>query len=239
MTQRVLAILVAAGGLALAAGPASASQIFVSNVGFSDGSEQVSINDFDGPGGFGGGTFNAGRFAITANPGSSFDSSTAAVFGAWCVDVFRTIGLGPAAIVFDIGSLTNDAATPPNALSAAQVSRITGLAAHGDALLSAPGSQSVESAAVQAAIWQTLYPTAVISSPNIAVQSLFSTLVLTSFSATGGTVLQNFDEQGQLIRQTLFGVPPGGEPFEVPAPAALGLFGLALAGLFAARRARA
>jgi hypothetical protein len=228
-----------AASLAFAAMPAAASQIFISNVAFTDGAEQVSISDFDGPGGFGGGTFHAGRFALTANPGNSFDPGTTSIFGAWCVDVFRTINQGAVAIVYTLGALADDAATPPNPLSATQISRITGLASYGDTLLSAPGSQSVGSAAVQAAIWQTLYPAAVITSPNGAVQSLFATLVATSFSASGGRVLQNFNDQGQLIQQTLFGVPPGGDPFEVPAPAALGLFGLALAALLAARRARA
>jgi hypothetical protein len=228
------------GGFALLGGAASAAQIFVSNVAFSDGSAEVSISDFDGPGGpFVATTTNAGRFALTANPGTAIGSPTS-VFGAWCVDVFRGIAIGPNSIVYTIGALTNDAALPaPNALSAAQQSRITGLAVHGDTLLAPPGDQTTESAAIQMAIWQTLYPTAVITSSNAAVQSLFTTLVGTSFAGSGGNALQNFNDQGQIVAQTLFGVPPGGDPFEVPAPAALGLFGLALASLFAARRARA
>jgi hypothetical protein len=238
MAQPILAALAACGVLALASTPAGAAQIFVSNISYSDGFAQVTVSDFDGPGGFAGGSIRAGRLAITANPGTSLDAGSTSVFTAWCVDVFRTLSIGPSALVYTTGELVDDAATPPNPLSAAQISRINGLAAEGDTLLAAPGSQTAESAAVQMAIWQTLYPTATLTTPNAAAQALFATLVGTSFSGGGAVALQNFDAEGRLGRQTLIGNAPGGDPFEVPAPAALGLFGLALAGLLAARRWR-
>jgi hypothetical protein len=229
-TVTMRSVLLASAALAFAA-PASASQIFVSNVALSDGSEQVTVAGF--------GTFNAGRFVLTYNLGNTLNAPTD-TFLAWCVDLFRTIGLGPSAITFNVGvGVPDDSATPtPNALSAAQQSRVAGLMAYGNAQLAANPGSSVISAAVQGEIWETIN-NATATSDNAAVQSLLDTLDTMTFSGGGTVRLTGDPTQGLGNTQHLGGIGGGGDPFEVPAPAALGLFGLALAGLFGARRLRA
>jgi hypothetical protein len=225
----VRSFLLASAALAFAA-PASASQIFVSNVALSDGSEDVTVGSL--------GTFAAGRFALTYNLGSTLGSPTATFF-AWCVDLFRTIATGPSAIVFNVGvGVPDDSAIPtPNPLSAAQQSRVAGLMAYGNAQLLANPGNSVISAAVQGEIWETINNVPV-TSANAAVQSLLDFLDTQGFSGGGTVRLTGDPTQGLGGVQHLGGIGGGGDPFEVPAPAALGLFGLALAGLLGARRLR-
>jgi hypothetical protein len=224
-------LLASAALVALAAAPASASQIFVSNVALSDGSAAVTVAGF--------GDFQAGRLALTYNAGTSLAPPTA-IFYAWCVDLFRTVPLGGTAIVYNVGAGVpdNSAAPTPGPLTAAQQSRIAGLVAYGNAqLATSPGNASL-SAAVQGEIWETIYGGPVTSGDG-AVQSLLDALDTMSFSGGGLVRLTGDPAQGLAGAQHLTGGGGGGGPFEVPTPAALGLFGLALAGLLAARRLHA
>jgi len=206
----------------LFAAPSMASTITVNRVGFSDGWEAVSVSDV--------GNFGAGRFALT--------TSTSATVFAWCVDLFRSINIGGGQnIIYTLGGLNGPPLINPDAVTAltvGQISRVTGLAAYGNAQLALSPSDSVLSAAVQGAIWQTLTPSSVVSSSNNMVQSLLATLQDTAFAGTGGSRLGNLNQQNLLVAQTLF---TGGIP--VPVPGAMSLFAVALLCGFVATRRRA
>lgn len=214
--QRLYRSLVLAA-FTVAAVPAMASSISVTNVAFSDGSESVSIS--------GVGSFNAGRFALTTNAG---------VTDAWCVDLYRSISLGNQSppIVYTLSGLNDVPTIDPGPFTTDQVSRVTGLAAYGNAQLALNPGSSVISAAVQGAIWGTVRPAATVSSSNASVSALLATLQNTVFNGFGGNRLANLDSQNLLIAQTLF---TGGTP--VPVPGALPVFAMALfAGFMVTRR---
>jgi len=219
VTRRLTLAIALATCTALTA-PAAASSISVNNVGYSNGSAVVSVGAFAG---FGGGSFNAGRFALT---------TASDIVTAWCVDLFRSITIGTQTppLTYTLGGLNDAPTIAASAFTAAQVSRAIGLAAYGNAQLAASPGDSAVSAAVQGAIWNTLFG-ATVSSGDGTVQTLMTQLLGQGFAGTGGNRLSNLDNQNLLSAQTLF---TGGTA--VPAPAAFGLFGLALAGLLAARR---
>jgi hypothetical protein len=213
--------------------PAGASTITVSNITFSDGSREINI------GGAPAGVpkrVDAGRFQVT--------TTTEALF-LWCVDIFNQVTTGPQIprLVYTIGTLEDDNAPGgPNALTDDQKSRVSGLAAAGDAALAGdPSNAAVVSAAYQAAIWQTIYPTFTFKA-NIStspLQLLINELNDEIFSGGTGTLYTPTDAQGDVISQKLF-TGNGPDPVEpIPGPAAIGLFGFALAGLLLARRATA
>lgn len=204
----------------VAAVPAMASSISVTNVAFSDGSEAVSVS--------GAGTFNAGRFSLTTAAGTT---------EAWCVDLYRSITVGNQTppIVYTLTALNDAPTIDAGPFTADQVSRVTGLAAYGNAQLALDPGNSVISAAVQGAIWGTVRPGATVSSGNAAVAVLLSTLQSTVFNGFGGYRLANLDSQNLLGTQTLF---TGGTP--VPLPGALPVFAMALfAGFMVTRRRNA
>jgi hypothetical protein len=218
------------------ASAASAGTVTADDVSFSDSFSKVSIT------GAAAGdpsvlvTFKdvrAGRFKITTDLGDN-------IF-AWCVDLYETINLGGTDRVYKTGTLAGDLTNPPAPLTAAQMERVGGLAQAGDdALQSDPGNGDL-SAAYQAAIWQTIYGGSY--DGNATFDGLFATIVAGTYSNTSGTLYQEFNKDGTIRSQQLYGddpdpVPPPPPPV-IPGPGALGLFGFALAGLVLARRGKA
>jgi hypothetical protein len=212
--------------------PAAASTVSVTNISFSDGWSLINVSN--PPGGAVAAPYKAGRYALTTtNPTDTLL--------LWCVDLYRTLGIGVKnpAHTWTVSSLTPDGPDLPFTLDAAQLSRITGLAAAGDqALLSDPGNGGI-SAAYQAAIWETIYTNSDFTSSNATVQALINDLNSADFDGEDGLLYQRLDSKGLPIAQQLIGAP-GPDPVNpIPLPGALGLFGFALAGLVVARRAKA
>jgi hypothetical protein len=207
--------------------PAMSATITVDKVSFSDGSRQIVVRDTDPL--TRDRAVNAGRIELR-----KLDATTLLL---WCVDIFNDLSTGTQRppVVYETGILTDDSGTPPVLLSAAQLERVSGLANAGDAALASDPGNAVVSAAYQAAIWETLYPTWEFFSRNATVQALITTLNGTAFSGGQGTTYTPLDKDGEKDGQTLFAGGP--EPINpVPVPGALGLFGFALAGLVLARR---
>jgi hypothetical protein len=225
-----LVALAGASVIAIAvAMPASASTITAKSIAFSDGDRQIIINAGESDQS----VARAGRYVIT--------TTTLEQLFLWCVDIFNNVRPGtfsPPGQLYETGELTDDGATPPNALSADQISRVNGLVDSGnDALAGAPTDAAAVSAAFQAAIWQTIYPTMTFTSSNASLQAMITALNGDdSFSGDGGILYTPVDANGEPVEsQKLFGsVPSPVNP--VPAPGAVGLFGFALAGLLLARR---
>jgi hypothetical protein len=229
-----LAVAASASLIAIAvAMPASASTISVTNIQFSNGSRPIVVDK-----GSSVDLVSAGRFRLEA---TSVDD-----LFLWCVDIFNELVRGnyDPPLVYTTGTLQDDNdPNGPNPLSAAQKSRVAGLALAGDAALAAnPTRPDIVSAAYQAAIWQTIYPTITFRAENAGgrLQSLIDTLNNdTGFSGGPGTLYTPTNGQGEVISQKLF-TGNGPDPIDpIPAPAAIGLFGFALAGLLLARRATA
>jgi hypothetical protein len=160
------------------------------------------------------------------------------------VDIFRQVlrKTYDPPVVYTLGTLTDDSnPAGPTPLSPEQIARVGGLAAAGDAALASDPGNSLISAAYQAAIWQTIYPDYSFTAKpqNVQLQAMINMLNDDdSFAGGEGTLYTRFNSQGRVISQKLFGAGP--DPIvEVPAPAAISLFGFALAGLLFARRARA
>ncbi|WP_137178224.1 PEP-CTERM sorting domain-containing protein [Roseomonas sp. AR75] len=223
---------IAAGAAALSfavALPATADTISVESIQFSNQSRQVKIVGLGVDE-----TVNAGRFIVR--------TVTQQELFLWCVDIFNSLnrGIYSPPQLFETGDLTNDGATPPNPLSAAQISRVNGLVTEGDAALANPGTNtSLYSAAYQVLIWETIYPTVTFDAVSNDVDALVASLRPGTYDGGGGTlytpILANGDPDD---KQKLFGGGP--DPINpVPLPGALGLFGFALAGLIVARRATA
>ncbi|PWS35716.1 hypothetical protein DFH01_19200 [Falsiroseomonas bella] len=212
--------------------PASASTITARKIGFSDGDRQIIINDGQADER----VTRAGRYVLT--------TTTLQELFLWCVDIFNSVSPGVFPLpgqIYETGDLTNDGDTPPNALSSDQISRVNGLVADGnDALAGSPVDAAAVSAAFQAAIWQTIYPTMTFTSSNQTLQAMITALNDDDTFAGGGGILYTpVDANGEPVEsQKLFGSAP--QPVNpVPTPAAIGLFGFALAGLLVARRATA
>lgn len=252
MSQRMVK-WVAGAAVALSigvGGAAQAASVYMSDWAQSPSGIGVTIAGSVPPGG--NGTFAAGQFQLTVNPGNTLNAATRVVLDAWCVDIFQAITAPKVydAVPFSSSFVGADPSAPPATFTAVQISQVTGLALAGNAAvdginnnnaaanaLFGSNSDRVVSAAVQGAIWAILYPSKTITSSG-ATQTLMTSLLnnRTSFSGSGGTLLRSNSGQDQLV---FLPGGPGGDGFEtpVPAPAGLLILGFGLLGLAAARRA--
>jgi hypothetical protein len=198
------------------------------------------------------GTYNAGRFSLTTNPAS------AGPILSWCVDVFNFLATPRTYQVVNFENPTVTNGNGASVLSLEQVDQVTGLALAGNAQLDsagpntwifAPYTDTEVSAAVQAAIWKVINPTASVTSSNSRVSALLGLLLnptnLSYIQGEGAQVavggakwLYTVNGQGQFNGQGQITLPGGGGGFEVPvpAPAAAFIFALGLVGLAAVRR---
>jgi hypothetical protein len=230
-------------------GAANADPVYMSNWGQVPSGIGVTIAGSVPPGG--NGTFSAGQFQLTVNPGNTFNSPSSVVLDAWCVDIFQTITAPKVydAVPFSSSFVGGDPGAPPASFTAVQISQVTGLALAGNAAvdgnnnnnaaansLFGSNTDQVVSAAVQGAIWAILYPTKSVTSGNAATQALMTSLLTNraGFSGSGGTLLRSNSGQDQLV---FLPGGPGGDPQSIPAPAGLLILGFGLLGLAAARRA--
>ncbi len=224
--MRLLTIAaVAALGAAGLAAPASATQVYVSNMGLNDGYDMVSFQqDPAKPAGpWGGGTEYTGRQTLTANYGNTDDPAQQFSIFAWCIDVFHDINIGANSIVYTLGPAIAPEAT-----------NIRKLAAWGDQQLGISTPNALISAAVQAEIWDLEYNVEIVPGSNPTLEAevdYLGTLLPELLSATGAA-LSGFNSQGG-IAQTLYNG-------NVPEPGTLALLvaGLVAAGLVRGTRRR-
>ena len=217
MRLSTIAAMTALGAAGLAA-PASATQVYVSNMGLNDGYDMVSFQqDPSKPAGpWGGGTEYTGRQTLTANYGTTDDPAHQFSIFAWCIDVFHNINIGANSIVYSLVPAIVPEAT-----------NIRKLAAWGDQQLAVSTPNALISAAVQAEIWDLEYNVEIIpdSNPALEAEVDFLGALLPELPLATGAELSGFNSQGG-IAQTLYNA-------KVPEPGTLALLvaGLVAVGL--------
>jgi hypothetical protein len=238
------------------AGTAQASQVYMST--WAQNPTGIGVTVAGGPPAGGNGTYAAGQFQLTLNPGNTLNNATKSVFASWCVDIFQNINPTQVytAVAFDPSTpgLVATPSNPPGTFTAEQITQVSGLALLGNAAIDGNDnnngllnpllanttnpnrafSDQEVSAAIQATIWRVLHPQKTITSSG-DTQFLMDRLwtARATFTGSGGVLLRSGNGQDQLVFPG-----PGGGGFEVPvpAPAAAFIFALGLVGLAAVRR---
>lgn len=162
----------------------------------------------------------AGQIILTTNIG---------LLGVWCVDLFRSISLGPVNLDYTPGAFVDNGSSPPVAptpLTAQQIDDIGKVAAYGNYVMSTSPSNA-KSAAIQAAIWNIEYRTTATGSAQFMTELSNIMAALPTLSNPGGVELfSKKNSQGLYTSQGLY------QPNKVPEPSTLLIIGLALLALF-------
>jgi hypothetical protein len=245
---------VSATALCLAAGSAMAGTIQTQSVGLPNGSVQVNIVDGNQSIDGGGSNIISGTIGLQTSIGS---------LSTYCVDLFDYINTGTNTTVFNQNQLTagstykNGNAT--GTFTVAQVNTLTKLLAGGASLVT---QSSINSAALQIAIWDVEYDTAA-ANGSYNVTSTADPFYFTASSNDGNSAAALAQAQNYLNAAT--GYQNGSawvaatwsaasnqfveyltasNPSNVqnliylatPEPSTIAIFGMGLAGLWAARR---
>jgi len=238
--------------LSLAAGSAMAGTVMTSTVSLPNGSDLVNINDGNQTSiDQGGSNLISGTISLQTNIG---------VLSTYCVDLFDYINLGSNSYTFNQNALTAGSTfsngTATGVFTQAQVTDLTRLLAGGGSLVT---QSSVNSAALQAAIWEVEYDTAAANgSYNLTSTSDPFYFTASSSDSNSAAVLA----QAQTYLNDATGYQNGGSfvgatwlaasnqyveyltasgtqnliYLATPEPSAVAVFGMGLIGLWAARR---
>ena len=264
MISKRFGLLTALAGTAAVLGfcaPAQATTVTVSNVAQNWGSVSVGIVDklFAPAGGSVNSQTNMNAGAIALSVPTSFVAS--GVIQSYCIDIFHYTATPTTYTVGTLASSPEQSA--PNATtswSTTQVNMITALLQNG----ALQTQNAINTAALQVAIWEVEYGTAAssysLSSLTNTSQNFYftttsdtnSTAVLTqaaqelTYAANGTWALSNATiayelNNGSGVQDQVYlnTVASGGGNNPAPEPATIGILGLGLAGLWAARRKQA
>jgi hypothetical protein len=238
--------------ICLAAGSAMAGTVTTSTVSLPNGSDQVNIVDTTQNVDGGGNNLISGTIGL---------QTTIGALSTYCVDLFDYINLGNNSYTFNQNTLTAGSTfsngSAPGTFTQAQVTDLTRLLAGG----ATPVTQSsINSAALQVAIWETEYGTAAANgSYNLTSGSSFyftpstndsnSAAVLaqaqsylnaaTGYQNGSAWVAATWQAASNQFVEYLTSNPSGTQNLiylATPEPSTVAVFGIGLIGLWAARR---
>jgi PEP-CTERM motif len=189
------AVVAAAIGLVGLAGPATATNVFVSRMSL----PYYEIVDLAGGRlGTQHGIY-AGQQILTANNGSTYGPLANYTLYAWCVDFSHEIYIGADSINYTLAALTDDHSGATSAASvpwsAATAPELAGLAMYGNSLMQAAPSNLI-SAALQVALWNIEYGSDYAGSDTALAAEVSDLMALAPSLNTTGVLLDSFDPSG-------------------------------------------